>query len=92
MSSNKKDVPVVIYTKGYCPYCDRAKALLDKKGIAYQEVAMDNATPEELSTMIEKSEGRRTVPQIFIREKPIGGFDDLYALQKSGQLNDLLAE
>lgn len=79
---------VILYGKPVCPYCTRAKALLDSKGIPYQEIRidLDDTLREE---MIQKSQ-RQTVPQIFIDDKPIGGFDDLYALDKSGQLDKLL--
>ena len=79
---------VIVYTTQTCPYCVRAKDLLDRKGVAYQEVRVD-LDSKQRDLMVEKS-GRRTVPQIFIDEKPIGGCDDLYALEKSGRLDQLL--
>ncbi len=79
---------VVVYTTGTCPYCIRAKDLLDRKGIQYEEVRVD-LDPVQRDFMMERS-GRRTVPQIFINDQPIGGSDDLYALDKSGQLDLLL--
>lgn len=81
---------VVVYTTGTCPYCIRAKDLLDRKGIQYEEVRVD-LDPVQRDFMMEKS-GRRTVPQIFINDQPIGGSDDLYALDKSGQLDQLLSQ
>lgn len=80
---------VVVYTTGYCPYCVRAKSLLKHKGVAFEEIDVgnDDALREK---MIEDS-GRRTVPQIFINGEPIGGFDELYALEQDGQLDKLLA-
>jgi glutaredoxin 3 len=80
---------VTIYTKYYCPYCKRAKALLDRKGIAYHEidVTYDEALQEE---MMELSQ-RRTVPQIFFGEQHIGGSDDLLALDRSGELDRFFA-
>ena len=78
-----------IYTTPICPYCARAKALLEKKGAAYEEVDvyMDAAARKE---MMEKSGGRRTVPQIFIGERHVGGCDDLHALDAEGDLDPLL--
>ena len=79
---------VLIYTTRFCPYCFRAKDLLDSKEIVYQEIAVDNSTALR-QEMMELS-GGYTVPQIFINDKPIGGCDDLYALERSGQLDELL--
>lgn len=81
---------IVIYTTFMCPYCARAKALLDRKGKAYTEidVSYDAAQREE---MTRKSGGRRTVPQIWIGERHVGGCDDLYDLDRAGQLDPLLA-
>ncbi|MGE3920693.1 MAG: glutaredoxin 3 [Gammaproteobacteria bacterium] len=79
---------IIIYTKSYCPYCDRAKALLQSKGLSFKEISIEH--DEKLrEEMIAKS-GRKTVPQIFINDQSVGGFDDLYALQKSGELDQLL--
>jgi glutaredoxin 3 len=80
---------ILIYTTRVCPYCVRAKDLLKRKGQSFTEVnAEDDAVREE---MIAKSGGRRTVPQIFINGQHIGGSDDLYALEKAGKLDALLA-
>lgn len=79
---------IIVYSTAVCPYCDRAKALLEKKGASYQEIRVDedaNARQE----MMQKS-GRRTVPQIFINDESIGGFDDLHALDQAGKLDELL--
>ena len=81
---------IVIYTTAVCPYCNNAKRLLAEKRLDYTEVRVDT-DPEKMKKMIELS-GRRTVPQIFINGKPIGGFDDLSALNASGKLDDLLKE
>ena len=80
---------VEIYTKFGCSYCTRAKALLAGKGVAYEEydVTMDMAKRQE---MLGKSNGRTTVPQIFIDDRHIGGSDDLYALDREGRLEPLL--
>jgi glutaredoxin 3 len=82
--------PVTIYTTPICPYCARAKSLLRKKGVAYDEVdvMMDNKARDE---MLDKSGGARTVPQIFIGDTHIGGCDELLALEHEGKLDDLLA-
>jgi len=81
--------PVTIYTKPYCPYCIRAAALLDRKGVSYTEIeaAFD---PEKRQEMIRRS-GRMTFPQIFIGEQHIGGCDDMMALEREGRLDPLLA-
>jgi glutaredoxin 3 len=79
---------VIIYTSEVCPYCVRAKDLLHRKGVSFEEVRVD-LDEKKRDQMIEKSQ-RRTVPQIFIDEKPIGGCDDLYALDRTGQLDQLL--
>ena len=81
--------PITIYTTDYCPYCVKAKRLLDNLSIAYTQIDVTNN--ESLrKDMVEKAEGRRTVPQIFIGDTPIGGCDDLYALHESGKLSALL--
>jgi glutaredoxin 3 len=80
---------ITIYTTTYCPYCVKAKDLLKRKGATWTEVnAEDDAVRE---AMIVKAGGRRTVPQIFIGETHVGGCDDLYALEKAGKLDALLA-
>ncbi|WP_046006182.1 glutaredoxin 3 [Pseudoalteromonas rubra] len=80
---------VVIYTKDYCPYCHRAKALLDSKGVTYTEYDI-GAQPELREEMINKANGGHTVPQIFIKEQHIGGCDDMVALEAQGKLDALL--
>jgi glutaredoxin 3 len=81
---------VIMYSTSYCPYCMRAKQLLDSKGVSYQEIRVDEE-PEKREEMMNKS-GKRTVPQIFINEQSIGGCDDLYALESRGQLDQLLKD
>ncbi|BBB09542.1 MULTISPECIES: glutaredoxin 3 [unclassified Sphingopyxis] len=80
---------IEVFTKFLCPYCSRAKALLDRKGAAYQEidVTMDRAG---FDAMVERAGGARTVPQIFIDGKHIGGSDDMAALDARGGLDPLL--
>jgi glutaredoxin 3 len=80
---------VVVYSTGWCPYCERAKGLLERKGVAYHEIKVDE-NPAERAAMLARSGGRRTVPQIFFGERHIGGFDELYALDKAGELDKLL--
>ncbi|MBA4274219.1 MAG: glutaredoxin 3 [Alphaproteobacteria bacterium] len=80
---------VTIYTTKVCPYCVRAKDLFKRKGVSYTEV--DASDDDVREAMIVKAGGRRTVPQIFIGETHVGGCDDLYALDKEGKLDALLA-
>jgi glutaredoxin 3 len=80
---------VIIYTSAWCPYCHRAKHLLDGKGVKYQEIAVDGQ-PAVRSEMTRKA-GRTSVPQIWIGETHVGGCDDLYALERSGRLDPLLS-
>ncbi|MCW8399748.1 glutaredoxin 3 [Legionella sp. PATHC038] len=79
---------VIIYSTGYCPYCVRAKELLQQKQVSFTEIRVD-VQPELRDEMISKS-GRRTVPQIFINGQHVGGCDDLYALDAQGKLDKLL--
>ena len=80
---------VEMYTTGWCPYCARAKALLEKKGVAYTEIdIMDE--PNRRGEMVQRAGGRTSVPQIFIDGEHIGGSDDLVALDRSGGLDPKL--
>jgi glutaredoxin 3 len=81
---------VEIYTKFLCPYCTRAKALLQSKGVEFTEydITMGGAKREE---MLKRAPGRTTVPQVFINDRHIGGSDDLAALDRAGGLDPLLA-
>jgi glutaredoxin 3 len=81
---------VEIYTKFGCPYCARAKALLGEKGIDYEEYEI-NTLPGKRDEMMERSNGRHTVPQIFIDGRHVGGSDDLAELERAGQLDPMLA-
>ena len=81
---------VEIYTTRYCGYCHSAKALLTRKGIAFSEIDV-SGDPEGRSKMIERANGRMTVPQIFIGSTHVGGSDDLHALNRDGRLDALLA-
>jgi glutaredoxin 3 len=80
---------VEVYTTAYCPYCRNAKSLLKQKGVAFEEIDVsgDAALREK---MIELSGGRRTVPEIFINGKIVGGYDELRALEDEGKLDPLL--
>lgn len=81
---------ITIYTKKTCPYCVAAKALLKGKGQTWTEIDIET-TPGAREEAVSRSGGRLTVPQIFIGEKHIGGFDDLSALNDAGGLDPLLA-
>jgi len=81
---------VEIYTTGWCPYCNAAKSLLAEKGVAFEEVDADD--PEARMAMVQRAHGRRTVPQIFIGDTHVGGYDDMAALERRGQLDPLLAD
>jgi len=80
---------VIVYTTDYCPYCDRAKALLKRRDIPFEEIDVSNDS--EKRTWLVKTTGRRTVPQIFIKGEPIGGSDELHALDRAGELAKKLA-
>jgi glutaredoxin 3 len=80
-----------IYFTNWCPYCHQAKALLDRKGVDYVGIDLTSANAEEIQEMRERS-GRTSVPQIFIDDRHIGGFDDLAALERAGDLDALLKE
>lgn len=79
---------VVMYTKAYCPYCTRAKALLSRKGVEVEEINLENK-PDEFDAL-KKRTGMMTVPQIFIGETLIGGYTDMAALDADGKLDPLL--
>lgn len=81
---------ITIYTSAYCPYCTSAKRLLDKKGARYHEISVDGRG-EVRAEMTRRAAGRYTVPQIWIGDRHVGGCDDLYALDGSGELDPLLS-
>ena len=81
--------PETVYGNATCPYCGAARMLLVKKGVAFEDIDVAGDT-DRLKEMKDRS-GGTTVPQIFIGDSPIGGFDELYALDKSGELDKLLA-
>ncbi len=80
---------VIVYSTATCPYCTYAKQLLENEGIGYEELRVD--TDAEKRVEMERMSGRRTVPQIFIGERHVGGFDDLKALHEQGTLHSWLA-
>lgn len=80
---------IQIYTTNWCPYCNAAKALLEDKGLTYEEI--DATDPALRMEMIQRAHGRRTVPQIFIGAQHVGGYDDIAALERRGQLDPLLS-
>lgn len=82
---------IVMYSTSVCPYCDRARNLLARKGVSVQEIKIDE-DPAQRDAMLQRSGGRRTVPQIFVGERHVGGFDDLAALDRAGELDNLLGK
>ena len=86
MSSERFEV----YVTTFCPYCVRAKSLLKKKGLAYSEIDV-TGDEEKRAWLVRASGGRRTVPQIFLDGKPLGGSDELHALDGSGELDKLVS-
>lgn len=80
---------VEVYTTSYCPYCVRAKALLVRKGVKFEEIDVTE-DHERRAKMVELSGGRRTVPEIFINGMIIGGYDELKALEDAGELDTIL--
>ena len=81
---------VEIYTKATCPFCWRAKQLLTSKGVEFKEISVDWGGPDK-ETMVQRANGRTTVPQIFIGGTHVGGCDDLLALERAGKLDALIA-
>lgn len=80
---------VIMYTTAVCPYCTRAERLLESKGVTELKKIRVDLDPEQRMLMMQKT-GRRTVPQIYIGDTHVGGFDDLYALDQAGKLDPLL--
>lgn len=80
---------VEIYTWQFCPFCIRAKALLDKKGVEYTEYAIDGDEAAR-DKMADRANGKRSLPQIFVGDRHIGGCDEIYALERQGELNSIL--
>lgn len=82
-------VPIRIYSTAFCGYCERARDLLARKGASFVEIKVDE-DPAQREEMLRLSGGRRSVPQIFVGDLHIGGFEDLYALERKGKLDLLL--
>ncbi len=82
--------PVTIYTTAWCPYCSAAKSLLREKGVSFNEIDVEK-TAGARGTMVQRAGGRTSVPQIFVGDRHVGGCDDLYALERAGDLDPLLA-
>ncbi len=82
---------VEIYTWRFCPFCIRAKQLLDRKGVAYEEYVIDGDEEAREAMVARGSDGRRSVPQVFIDDQHVGGCDDLYTLERQGRLDALIA-
>ena len=89
MSSGSEMNKVQIYTTHWCPYCDAAKALLEDKGVAYDEIEVTDQ--ETRMAMVQRAHGRRTVPQIFVGDTHVGGYNEMATLERDGQLDRLLA-
>ena len=81
---------VIVYSTTVCPYCVRAKQLLERKGVAYKEINLSQEAPEVRLELMQRT-NHRTVPQIFIKDQLIGCFDQLYSLEREGKLDELLA-
>ena len=82
---------IVMYSTGWCSYCQRARGLFERKGLAFREIKIDEDL-QSRDVMLKKSGGRRSVPQIFIGERHVGGYDDLAALDRAGELDKLLSK
>jgi glutaredoxin 3 len=80
---------ITMYSTAFCGYCQRARGLLERKGVSITEIKVDENAAER-GIMLKRSGGRRTVPQIFIGERHVGGYDELAALDRSGELDKLL--
>jgi len=86
---SQEQANIVMYCTQFCPYCVRAKSLLNSKSVQFTEIDID-ADPSKYNEMVSKSGGVTSVPQIFIDEEHIGGCDDLYATEAAGKLDGLL--
>jgi glutaredoxin 3 len=82
---------IIMYSTAWCGYCQRARSLFDRKGVSIREVKVDE-DPRERDIMLKRSGGRRTVPQIFIGDRHVGGYEDLAALDRAGELDKLLGK
>ena len=82
--------PIVMYSQSYCPYCAAAVALLEQKNVQFEVIDLGKQ-PDKRDEMLARGNGARTVPQIFIGDQHVGGFDDMNALDKQGKLDAMLA-
>jgi glutaredoxin 3 len=80
---------ILMYSTSWCGFCERARGLLRRKGVEFREIRLDE-TPDERESMMRRSGGRRSVPQIFIGDHHVGGYDELAVLERTGQLDQLL--
>ncbi|WP_354188970.1 glutaredoxin 3 [Bartonella silvatica] len=80
---------IILYTRPHCPYCAKARDLLDQKGVKYKDIDASTSLRQE---MVQRANGRNTFPQIFIGDYHVGGCDDLYALEDEGKLDSLLQD
>lgn len=88
-SRAESSAEVVMYSTNWCGYCQRARNLFERKGVGVREIKLDDE-PQQRPVMVERTGGLRTVPQIFVGEQHVGGYDELAALERSGELNKLL--
>jgi len=79
---------ITVYTKDNCPYCVRAKRLLERKGVAFEEVNVEGR--DDLRVWLVEASGQKTVPQVFVGERSLGGFSDIDALDRAGELDPIL--
>lgn len=87
--TSQRMAKIEIYTKAFCPYCSRALKLLGDKGVAFEEYDVTMGGPKK-AEMVERSGGRMTMPQLFIDDRHIGGYDDMSAMDRAGKLDALL--
>lgn len=87
-SPEENEIEVVMYTKWLCPYCMMAKQLLKRKGVSFKEIPV--FLRRKVWAEMQQRSGRNTVPQIFINDEPVGGYDDISALDKTGELDQKL--
>ena len=80
---------ILMYSTSWCGFCERARGLLRRKGVEFREIRLDE-TPDERESMMRRSGGRRSVPQIFIGDHHVGGYDELAVLERTGELDQLL--
>lgn len=82
---------IIVYSKSYCPFCTMAKEMLKRKGVAFETIDLEK-NPDRMTEMLAKSNGSKTVPQIFVGDKHIGGYSDMADLDKKGELDTLLGK